>query len=58
MGSANRMSESMEKWDAAYRIAMRKIKEVNVGGSKLRGTAEAEVQDLRALRHNLFCGEY
>ena len=51
-------SESMEKWDAAYRIAMRKIKEVNVGGSKLRGTAKAEVQDLRALRHNLFCGEY
>jgi hypothetical protein len=51
-------SESMEIWDAAYRIAMRKIKEVRVGGSKLRGFAEVEVQDLRALRHNLFCGEY
>lgn len=50
--------ESVKKWEAAFRIAMRKIKEVNVGGSELRDVAEIEVQDLRELRHNLFCREY
>ncbi|KAL3763132.1 hypothetical protein ACHAWU_005083 [Discostella pseudostelligera] len=49
--------ESVKKWEEAFRIAMRKIKEVHVGGSELRDVAEIEVQDLRELRHNLFCGE-
>lgn len=50
--------EKVKKWEAAYIQAVRKIKEVSVGGDELRDIAEVEVQDLRAFRHNLFCGLY
>ncbi len=49
--------EKVKQWEAAYVQAIHKIKEVSVGGSELRDIAEVEVQDLRALRHNLFCGD-
>jgi hypothetical protein len=49
--------EKVKEWKAAYVQAIHKIKEVSVGGSELRDIAAVEVQDLRALRHNLFCGD-
>ena len=51
-------TESVNKWNQEYTISMQKIKEADVGGTELRELAAAEVENLRRLRHNLFCGDY
>ena len=51
-------AESVNKWNREYTISMHKIKEADVGGNELRELAAAEVESLRRLRHNLFCGDY
>ena len=47
----------LKKWDSEYNAAMLKIKEASFGGIELRQLAKDEVDRLRALRHDLFCGE-
>ena len=51
-------TESVNKWNQEYTISMQKIKGADVGGTELRELAAAEVENLRRLRHNLFCGDY
>ena len=51
-------TESVNKWKQEYTISMQKIKEADVGGTELRELAASEVENLRRLRHNLFCGDY
>ena len=51
-------TESVNKWNQEYTISMQKIKEADVGGTELRELAASEVENLRRLRHNLFCGDY
>ena len=49
--------DSVQKWHQEYKLAMRRINKVSVGGDQLREVAKEEVKRLRALRHRLFCGE-
>ena len=51
-------AESVNKWNREYTISMQKIKGADVGGTELRELAAEEVENLRRLRHNLFCGDY
>lgn len=50
-------TKTLKKWDSEYKAAMLKIKEASFGGSELRQLAKDEVDRLRVLRHDLFCGE-
>jgi len=50
-------TDSIQKWDREYKAAMRRIKEISVGGTELRELAKVEVEHLRQLRHSLFCGD-
>jgi hypothetical protein len=50
-------TNTLKKWDNEYNAAMLKIKEAPFGGSELQQLAKNEVDRLRALRHDLFCGE-
>lgn len=47
--------EALTKWEKAFNAAMRRIREEASGGDMLREFAEAEVKQLRKLRHSLFC---
>lgn len=48
--------KKLKKWEDAYAKAMQNIKEGG-GGEKLQSIAKDEVQHLRKLRHQLFCGD-
>eukprot|EP00984_Skeletonema_dohrnii_P036174 scaffold36851_cov444-Skeletonema_dohrnii-CCMP3373.AAC.1 len=47
--------EALTKWEKAFNGAMKRIREEASGGDTLREFAEAEVKQLRKLRHSLFC---
>lgn len=47
--------EALIKWKNAFNAAMKRIREEASGGDVLREFAEAEVKQLRKLRHSLFC---
>mmetsp|Transcript_15367 Transcript_15367/g.23838 ORF Transcript_15367/g.23838 Transcript_15367/m.23838 type:complete len:265 (+) Transcript_15367:1014-1808(+) len=47
--------EALTKWEKAFNAAMKRIREEASGGDTLREFAEAEVRQLRKLRHSLFC---
>lgn len=47
--------EETSRWEDAYRLAFREITHYEKGGKQLREFIHGRVNELKALRHNLFC---
>ena len=50
-------AEDKREWENAYKETMNRIKTADLGGDELREYARANVEDLKILRHHLFCLE-